>query len=235
MPNDYGISPWALLDILSPIIFLMPAVLTLLVFGPLLLYPLARWKLHRAQVEDPQLGLKVVLHYFALIAFQLLLVAGVIIIFTLFAKDSTSKGSFYRAGFALLVPAATVFFTHVLGFLRRTNQDQFPTVRRLFLGYNLAITGLVGFVMLLVAFQLFFKKGSAGDEGRLAIAGVLVYVGAWAACGIQFGRAVIGDNSASAGPPSASAAPPIMSVPTVQSGPVLPSLSSGTYPPIDQK
>jgi len=235
MGNEYGVSPLALLDILSPFIVMGPVVLTLLVFGPLLLYPVARWKTHRAQIDDPQLGLKVVLHYFTLMSFQLLLVAAVLIIFTLFAKDSSNKGDMYRAGFALLIPTATVFFTHLFAFLKRTNDASYPTVRRLFLGYNLAITGLVGFVLLLFGFQMFFKKGSAGDGGRFAIAGVLVYVGAWAGCGIQFARFVFGGDSAAAGPPSSAIPPPAPMGQAQQSGPVLPSLSAGSFPPIDQK
>jgi hypothetical protein len=232
MGNEYGVSPLVLLDILSPFLVMGPAVLTLLVFGPLLLYPLARWKAHRAGQDDPQLGIKVVLNYFALLAFQLVLLGAVILIYTLFAKASPSKGDQYRAGFALLIPAGAVLAAH-FALLKRTNQDQFPAVRRLFLGYNLAVTGLVGFVMLLVAFQVFFKKGSAGDAGRLSIAGVLVYVGAWVACGVQFGRYVIGDAS---GPPSNVVPPPAPTMmPTQPSGPVLPSLSAGTFPPIDQK
>jgi hypothetical protein len=114
-------------------------------------------------------------------------------------------------------------------------------VRRLFAGYNLLVTGILGFVALLFAFQVFFKKGSAGDAGRLGIAAVLVYVGAWAACGIQFGRIVFGDHT-SAAPPSNVIPPGGPSNVTAQgatasgaSGPVLPSLSAGTYPPIDQK
>jgi hypothetical protein len=91
-------------------------------------------------------------------------------------------------------------------------------------------------VMLLVAFQVFFKKGSAGDAGRFAIAGVLVYVGAWAACGIQFGRQILGDGSSFGGPPSNVVSPPApTAMPTQQSGPTLPSLSAGSFPPIDQK
>src|SRR5262249_29231742 len=158
-----------------------------------LLYPLARWKANREQVSDPQLGLKVALHYFALLAFQLVLLAVVIIIFTLFSKTGASKGSAYRAGFGLVIPAAGILAAH-LTLLKRTNEAQFPGVRRLFLGYNLAVTGLVGFAALLFAFQVFFAKGTAGDEGRLAIASVLVYTGAWAACGIQFARIVLGDS-----------------------------------------
>jgi hypothetical protein len=232
MGNEYGVSPLMLLDILSPFLVLGPAVMTLFVFGPLVLYPLARWKAHRAGHDDPQLGIKVLLSYFGLIAFHMVLLASLILIYTLFSKASASKGDLYRTGFALLIPAGSVLAAHLV-FLKRTNQERYPGVRRLFLGYNLAITGLVGFVMLMFAFQVFFRKGSAGDGGRLAIAGVLIYVGAWAACGIQFGRLVIGDAGSGPSnviPPSA----PVMMTPQ-PSGPVLPSLSAGTYPPIDQK
>lgn len=233
MGNDYGLSPLAFLEIMSPFLIMGPAVITLLVFGPLLLYPFARWKANREQIHDPQLGIKVVLHYFALLAFQLTLLAAVILIFTLFSKDSSGKGELYRGGFALLIPSAGVLVAHFV-FLKRTNQDQYPGVRRLFLGYNLALTGLIGFAMLLFAFQIFFAKGSAGNPGRFAIAAVLVYVGAWTASGIHFGRLVLGD---SASPPPANVIPPSapVAMPPQPSGPTLPSLSSGTYPPIDQK
>lgn len=232
MGNEYGVSPLTMLELLSPMIVILPVVIWLWVIGPLLLYPLARWKAQREQVNDPQLGLKVALHYFALLAFQLVLLALVLIIFTLFSKGG-GKASAYRAGFGLLLPAAGVLFAH-LALLARTNNGQYPGVRRLFLGYNLAVTGLIGFAALLFAFQAFFKVGSAGDPGRLGIASVLVYVGAWAACGIQFGRIVLGDQSA--GPPS-NIVPPSASSPvaTQPSGPTLPSLGAGTFPPIDQK
>jgi hypothetical protein len=233
MGNEYGISPLTMLEILSPLFVVVPFVMSLWITGPLLLYPIARWKANREGITDPQLGLKVALHFFALLAFQLVLLAAVIIIFTLFSKDSMGKGSAYRAGFALLIPAGAVLAAHLV-LLKRTNQDQYPGVRRLFLGYNLLVTGLVGFVALMFAFQVLFKKGSAGDEGRLGLAAVLIYVGAWAACGIHFGRLVFGDGTAA--PPSNVIPPSAPSnIATQPSGPVLPSLSAGTYPPIDQK
>jgi hypothetical protein len=234
MGNKYGISPLDVLDLLGPMMVIGPMLLWLVLIGPLLLYPLARWKAHREQVVDPQLGLKVALHYFALIAFQLLLLALAICIYTLFSK-SESKGELYRMGFALLFPAGGVLAAHV-ALLKRTNEEPFPGVRRLFLGYNLVVTGLFGFAALLFAFQVFFAKGPAGDAGRLAIASVLVYVGAWAARGVQFGRIVLGPPSASAGPPGG-ALPTSAPAPASpqQSGPVLPSLGAGSFPPIDQK
>jgi len=232
MGNEFGLDPLAFLSILSPFLVLGPAVMTLLVFGPLLLYPLARWKVHRAQIDDAQLGIKVVLSYFAFIAFQLALLAMMILVFTLFSKAS-GKGDLYRMGFALLIPSGLVLAAHWV-LLERTNQHTYPTVRKLFLGYNLAVTGLLGFTMLLFAFQIFFKKGSAGDSGRFAIAAVIVYVSAWVACGVQFGRYVLGGAS-SAGPPANVIPPSAIAKTPPPSGPSLPSLSAGSFPPIDQK
>jgi hypothetical protein len=233
MGNEYGMSPLAMmLQLLSPLFIIGPFVMSLWITGPLFIYPIARWKANRQGIHDPQLGLKVALHFFALLAFQLVLLALVILVFTLFSKDSSGKGDLYRVGFALLIPSGAVLAAH-LALLKRTNQDQYPTVHRLFLGYNLLVTGLVGLFSLIFAFQMFFQKGSAGDPGRAGIAAVLVYVGAWAACGIQFGRLVLGDTGSAA--PPANVIPPSANVVTQQSGPVLPPLSAGSYPPIDQK
>lgn len=235
MGNKYGVSPLDVLELLGPMFVIGPMLIWLVVIGPLLIYPLARWKANREQVVDPQLGLKVALHYFALIAFQLVLFAAAMVIYTLFSK-SEYKGELYRMGFGFLIPAGGVLGAHLV-LLGRTNQHQYPGVRRLYLGYNLVVTGLLGFAALLFAFQVFFKKGSSGDEGRFAVAAVLVYAGAWAACGIQFGRLVLGDHGdpgAAAGPPAHVMSPPSPASPQ-QSGPVLPPLSAGTFPPIDQK
>lgn len=234
MGDKYGLSPFDMLELLGPMMVIGPLLVWLLVFGPLAIYPLARWKTHRAQVDDPQLGLKVALHYFGLLAFQLVLLAAAMILYTLFSK-MTQKGEVYRVGFGFLIPAGGVLAAHI-ALLRRTNQHEHPTVRRLFLGYNLLITGLLGFAALLFAFQVFFKKGPAGDGGRLAIASVLVYCGAWVACGLQFARLVMGDSGASAGPPSqVGTGAPMQAASPQQSGPQLPSLSTGTFPPLDQK
>ena len=174
--------------------------------------------------------MKFVLHYVALLAFQLVLFAAMLAVYTLFSK-SAHKSELFRMAFGFLIPAGGVLAAHVV-LLQRTNDAQLAGVRRLFAGYNLLLTGLFGFVTLLFAFQVFFAKGSAGDPGRLAIAGVLVYVAAWAACGIRFARLVMGAPAVPL--PGVSASPPVQ-VPPQPSGPVLPSLGGGSFPPIDPK
>lgn len=228
MGNEFGMSPWAWLDVVGPSLFVIPLLLWLLVLGPLLVYPVARWK---AAKDDHQIGLKFVLHYFKLLAFQLVLLGAVVVVFTVISKDRSGKGDAYRAGFAFLVSGGLVLGAH-LAFLRRTNDDYFPTVRRLFAGYNLLITALVGFIALVLGFQALFATGSSGNEGRMFFAMILVYCGAWAALGIQFARLVFGESGGTS-PPEV-VLPPQGTSSQPPAGPSLPSLGGGAYPPIDK-
>lgn len=232
--NDYGMSPLSVFQLMAPAMIIVPVLLWLLVIGPLLVYPLARWKAHREQSVDSQLGMKVALHYFKMLGFQFLLIGATVLVWTVIAKGS-NKGDLYRTAFGFLVPGGLVFGAH-LAFLHRTNDDEQPGVRRLFLGYNLIVTGIIGFCVLVLACQALFAKGSTGNEGRLFFASTIVYVGAWAACGIQFARLVLGDWGASAGgPPAQFASPPAppQAGQAGSGGAGLPSLGGGAYPPIE--
>lgn len=230
--NEYGMSPWQVMQVVGPMMFVVPMLLWLVVIGPLVIYPIARWKLHREQSTDNQLGLKVALHYFRMTAFQLLLLGAVVLIYAVIGKGS-AKGDIYRAAFGFLVPSGIVLGVHTM-LVGRTNDAQYPAVHRLFMGYNLLVVGLFGFAALVAGTQALFAKGSAGDPGRLLFAGVLVYCGAWAACGIQFGRRVLGGPGALSGPPDHIVTPPGV-MPPPPPGPSLPPLSAGSFPPIEPK
>ena len=112
------------------------------------------------------------------------------------------------------------------------------SVRRLFLGYNLLITGLVGMVALTLGFQALFAKGSSGDAGRMFLAAILVYCGAWLGLGVLFARTVLDGSSGALQPPQ-NLVPPAPSPPAAAPGagaaatPGLPPLSAGSFPPID--
>jgi hypothetical protein len=108
-------------------------------------------------------------------------------------------------------------------------------VNRLFQGYNLLVTGLLGFSALVFACQALFAKGSSGDVGRFIFAAVLIYVAAWATCGIQFGRLVLGGPGAAAPPGNIVTPPPPTPPAQASGGSSLPSLSSGSFPPIEPK
>lgn len=229
--DDYGVSPFQVMRLLGPMMVVGPLLLWMLISGPFVLYPIARWRAHRDAVVDPQLGLKTALEYFRMLAFQLGLIGCAIILFAMFSKmPSEDKGDAYRVGFGLFVPASILFAAHV-AMLAKTNQDRFTGPRRLFGGYNLVITGLLGMTAFVLVFQALFAKGSTGDFGRFAWASLIVYGGAWAACGIRFFRLVEGDPAPPRAPLREAAPPPAAPPPPA---PGLPSLGGGSFPPIER-
>ena len=119
--------------------------------------------------------------------------------------------------------------------LKRTNQDQFPGVRRLLHGITTCLVGAVAVAGLVLAFQALFKKGSVGDGGRIAGAMTLVYGTAWVVLGVQLGKLVLGNSSypPPSGPPGY-VVPPAPQPPT-PSQPALPKLGGGAFPPIEPK
>lgn len=216
---------------------LAPYSLLVVLAIPFVLYVIARWRAHRDQVVDPQLGIKVALSFFAVTAFQLVLAGVTLLCFALISSaPSEAKGTLYRAAFGLILPAGIVLGTHVV-LLARTNQAQFPSVRRLFAGYNLLITGLVGFAALVLAFEELFKRGSSHDLGRFAGAAVVVYGVAWVGVGLHLAQTVLGPPgeppSAGAASPPAPPGPPAETAPRTAAG--LPALGQGAFPPVDQK
>lgn len=228
--DRYGMSPLEMMSLIGPMFVVLPMLLWFLVIGPLILYPVARWRAGRETHMDPQLGMKVALHYFKLLAFQILLMGGAVLIWTIVSKGG-EKGSFYRAAFGFLVPAGIVFGAHT-AFLKKTNDDVLTGVRRLFLGYNLLVTGLLGFIALVLGFQALFAKGSSGDAGRMFLATILVYCSAWGGLGVLFAKEVLGTGSSSAPPQNLapSAMPP---APVAAATPGLPPLAAPSFPPID--
>ena len=226
---DMDRDPFFMLRLMAPMTMIYMVLLLLVV--PFVLYVIARWRAHRDAVPDPHLGLKVALNYFAVTGFQLALMGLMLFVYGLITSESESRGDILRLGFGLILPAMLVLFIHRV-LLKRSNQDLFGSVERLFAGYNLFITGLVGFIGLVLAFEMLLKKGPAGELGRIAAALVLVYGGGWAAVGWRFARMVLGDDADAGNPPISAATPSATPVPP--SGSALPPLGGGSYPPIDR-
>jgi hypothetical protein len=217
----------------GPIAALASAMVLVLVLAPVVIYVVARWR----GAADAHLGIKFALHYFALTAFQLALAGGAILVWTMISPGSAdAKSAPLRSGIALLLPAGLVLAL-CLTALRRTNDAELPSVRRLFAGYNLLVTGLVGLLGLVLAFQALLAKGTTRGVGQIAGALVLVYATAWAVLGWRFGRLVLGGDGFGGGaiattlpPPQ----PPAATAPPAASPGGLPSLGGGSYPPINQ-
>lgn len=216
----------------APMVATIAFVLAFLVLAPLVLYVIARW---RDAGADPQLGLKFALHYFAMAAFQVLLAGLSLLIFNLISPGTADKGtSGYRIAMGLIIPAGLVLAAHV-GLLKRTNDDAYPNVRRLFWGYNLLVTGILAFVALLLGFQALFAKGPTFGMGHFAGSMVVVYGAAWAIVGFKYGQLVLGGPPSSGGTIEPMAPPPMIPTPPAQSHTGLPALGGGSFPPINER
>lgn len=212
---------------------LVTPVVSVVLLGPLVLYAIARWRMPK-DASDPQLGLKFALHYFATLAFHVTLAGATLLIYTMIrpgGEEGGSKSQLYRLAFGFLVPGAIILGAHV-ALLLRTNDAQLTSVRRLFAGFNLIITGLVGFAALVLGFQALFAKGSTDGMGHLGGAAILIYGGAWGVLAWRFTSMVFGGGSASAPPMPEIVSPPAVAPPAAGGG--LPPLGGGSYPPIER-
>ena len=252
--DDFDSGFFVLRALAGPMMAVVTMLVTITIFVPVVLYLVARWKNARSGDHDNHLGLKVALHYFAISAFQLGLAGFTLLVWALITSaPSETKSIFNRLALGMIVPAGLVMAAHI-SILRRTNDATSTGVRRLFAGYNLIVTGLLGFIALIIAFQALFAKGSSGEMGRIAGAMVLVYGTAWAIVGWRFGQLVLpggpgagtGTGTTSATPPTASSSSPPSAGPTPSAPPPpaatpssssggLPSLGGGSFPPIEPK
>jgi hypothetical protein len=239
--DDFDSGFFVLRALAGPMMAIVTMLVTVTIFVPIVLYVIARWRASRDPEVDRHLGIKVALHYFAISAFQLGLAGLTLLVWGMISSaPSEAKSIVYRIAFGMIVPAALVQAAH-LSLLRRTNDAQVTSVRRLFGGYNLIVTGLLGFIALVLAFQALFAKGSSGEMGRVAGAMVLTYGTSWAVLGWRFGQAVLGGGGgASAAPPAVTTTTPVTSSPvatpsaaTPSGGGGLPSLGGGAFPPIE--
>ncbi len=223
--------------------FVTPAVVVAL-FGPVVLYLVARWRAHREPAVDSQLGFKFVLHYFATIAFHTALAGGTLLVYTMIrpgGDDHSSKGTFYRMAFGFLIPSTLVLVGSFLA-LMRTNDRQHVSVRKLFTGFNFLITGIAGFAALVLGFQALLAKGSTDGMGHLGGAAILVYCSAWAVLGYRMSTMVLPNNHVWGGsqdppdivPPAGPPQVPPAAGAAGGSTTGLPSLGGGAFPPIDR-
>jgi hypothetical protein len=204
--GGYGSPMMGMFGMLSAIIPVMVTIMMLSLMAPVVLYIVARWRQHKEPVQDPQLGVKFALCFFRQMGYQLMLMAGFMILWGLTTKFmwKGQRDEIMRPAFGLLVPALIVWGVHNLA-LQRTNRISFPGVEKLFAGYNLLVTGLMGMTALVFLFMTLFSKGESGEGGRVAWSFALVYTSAWAAQGVMFLNRVLDTppSSMSQTPPSA--------------------------------
>lgn len=233
------VATFALMRMLGPAF--AGLAISVMLWAPLVLYVLARWRQHREPATDPQHGLKFALHYFGTIALQVALASVALLLSTVVSSGSwEDRSDAYRMAFGALIPAAAVLAGYIV-LLRRSNDPRYPGLRRLFTGFNLIATGGVAFIALIIGFQLLFARGSTNGSGRVAAVVILVYTAASALLARQLVRLAIpttgtgtgGTGWAETTPTTTAAMAPSPAVAEPATG--LPALGGGAFPPIEPR
>src|SRR5512133_3869587 len=109
---DTGFDSFVIRALAAPVLGWL--LTTVLLAAPLVLYVIARWRAQRDPAPDPQLGIKLALHYFMLVGFQIALLGGVMLIYAVISSQpSEAKGSALRTALALVIPGGLVYATHL--------------------------------------------------------------------------------------------------------------------------
>ena len=162
------------------------------------IYLVLRWRGYREGAPpEPQLGLKVVLHYFRTIGYHVLLGGGFCLLYGLWSEDQ--RWLLLRLAAALLITGGVVFGLHVWFLVRFSDNASRPAVSRLYNGFNALVCGLVTTGALAAGLGGALAEDPAWEMVRVCAALVVVYGASW------FGqtRLLIRRTPPAAGPPPA--------------------------------
>ncbi len=143
-------------------------------------YVVLRWRQGReGEAADPQLGLKVALHYFATIGLHVVLMALVALLYSFLIDSSRASEVMMRAGVGLLIGGGLVLGGHTMMLKRLTDSASRPNVARVFAGLNLVLCGLIG-TGALIATSVMLLQENVPEEGfKIAMVLLTVYLGSW--------------------------------------------------------
>ena len=143
-------------------------------------YVILRWRQAReGETPDPQLGLKVALHYFATIGWHITLVAVFVLLYSFVVDGSRMQEVFVRMGAGLLLGGTIVYGLHRVLITRLTDSAQRPNVTRIFKGLNLVLCGLIGMAALVAVCVMITQEEIPEEPFKLAGILMVVYLAAW--------------------------------------------------------
>ncbi len=159
-------------------------VMVLLVYSLLPLFPfvyvLLRWRQGRdGEPADPQLGLKVALHYFATLGLHVVLIALVAVLYSFLADSPMVSEMIMRTGGGMLLGGGVILGAHTMMIGRVTDSATRPNVARVFVGLNLVLCGLIGMGALLAACTMITQERVSEDGLKIVMVLMAVYLTTW--------------------------------------------------------
>lgn len=151
-------------------------------------YVLLRWRQAReGEPADPQLGLKVALHYFSTIGLHVVLIALVAVLYSFLTDSSRASEELIRIGAGLLIGGGIILGGHQTLLRSITDSATRPNVARVFAGLNLVLCGLIGMGALLAASVMLCQENTPEGGFKLVFVLMAVYLGTW---GLQARRLI---------------------------------------------
>jgi hypothetical protein len=132
-------------------------------------YVVLRLRDGRNELHDPQIGLKVVLHFFFSVGWLLGLTGLSVIIADILRSEIQFLSEAQRNGAAFLLSGLAFAILHYLLLRYGSNNGKWPATGRLYTGWRLAIHGIVVLAAITYLLQLLFQRDPPALEAKLAI------------------------------------------------------------------
>ncbi len=167
---------------LFPLIYFLYILIPL---GPIV-YIFIRWRSIKGEKVDPNLGIKVIVHYFKTLGYHLSLIGISVLLIDLFKNGYTTNA---RIGTAIAIIAGLVYAIHTAIIHKAFNETEFPLTKKVYNVFNLILVGLVGLSAIIIWISIIFSKRPKGYEAPLAF--LIVYLIAWLIQSWTFYRPVL--------------------------------------------
>lgn len=143
-------------------------------------YVVLRLRDSRNVRRDPQLGIKVAMHFLMSVGVIIAGIGATMVLAELIRGDDADDKT-RRVGTGLFLAGLIIGGLHLWLVVVRTNDRRWPSTRRTFIGIRFIIAGLVYTVGLcgVLAMILVGSDAQGGDEGAVFIAMLMVWGGAW--------------------------------------------------------
>lgn len=138
----------------------------------------------RQEVQDPQLGLKTALHLIGSIGIVIGITGFTFVVTEILMRDSTSSTTWFtpliRAGLGMILSGLIITAGNWWFLLMRTNDRQWPAVRRTFVGSRLVIHGIVICITLTGTLVALFLDDAPEEIAKVFGGSLLVWFASWA-------------------------------------------------------